>query len=42
MKIRYYNFRLIGGRVYFLANGFRCEARYGVLRSDLLRKSLAA
>lgn len=42
MNIRYYNFRLIGGRVYFLANGFLREARYGVLKSDVLPIPLVA
>ena len=30
MTIRYYNFRLICGRVMFLANGMLREAEYGM------------
>lgn len=36
MNINYYNFRLICGRVFFLANGVLREARYGLERADLL------
>ena len=32
MRIRYYNFRLICGRVYFLANGVLREADYAMSR----------
>jgi len=42
MKIRYYNFRMICGRVHFLANGVVREARYGIKKADLTRKTLAA
>ena len=42
MTVHYYNLRLVGGRVYFLANGFLREARYGVLKSDHVKITLAA
>lgn len=35
MNINYYNFRLICGRVFFLANGLLREAIYGVEKADL-------
>lgn len=35
MKIKYYNFRLICGRVYFLANGILREADYAMTRPHL-------
>ena len=36
MKIKYYNFRLICGRVFFLANGVLREADYANLKNPFV------